>query len=271
MARQLSVLSEGIVRFDIFNVWLSANNDVKESELVFKYLVENTEMRDLDNDIKESIRKKVQNFCGQLQLNWNRCHRIKDKFLSKNQVWLHGKAMFTDIHERASTSFGGRPRKSFCESSESSKRKKVQALLKNYEHEELLFATEMSLRSHGKRNVAEIVKTVSSFSSEGAKRVKKYMSSPKNCLPIKLTIEEALALYVNNKFTARQYISIQQFSKSHNVDIYPKYYKLLEGKKKSYPENVLIAEDIAEIQLQSCFPIRVLGKDQVGRKYYSIV
>ncbi|KAG8234406.1 hypothetical protein J437_LFUL012791 [Ladona fulva] len=44
-----------------------------------------------------------------------------------------------------------------------------------------------------------------------------------------MTAEEALAIYIDNKFTEEQYIDIQQTSKVHNANIYPTYNRCEEN------------------------------------------
>lgn len=129
----------------------------------------------------------------------------------------------------------------------------VKCLVETKSTPELTLAAEMSLRTVGKRNAANIVDEVSNYSPERATKMKKPYSlhvSYKN-KPNKMCPEEALAFFVDKKLTKDCYISMGQINKAHNADIYPNYHKLLNAKKECYPSEIKFTDFSAEINLQS--------------------
>lgn len=246
------VLSDGVIRRQLFDVWRTEACSVKKIDSVFNFLSEHSDLDNYSVDTYVYIRKVLSNFCAQIQIKWIGSRRILAKFLSKNEKWLDGRVMFgkLPVHQQnlPSTSTG-RPSKAFAKCSEQTKRRKVQHLLTS-SHEELVFASRMSLVMEGKRDAANITKLVTSSSPERATKVKKIISSPYK-LPVKMSGEKALALYIDNKFTKEQYNAIRQISKTHNADIYPSYKRLIQEKMKYYPEDIIITESMAEINLQS--------------------
>lgn len=111
--------------------------------------------------------------------------------------------------------------------------------------EELSCATQCSLHSRGLRTAAAIVKKISE-PREAA------LIGKKNCqpqkAPIRLTPDEALASFVQNKLTKSQYISIHCETKKHNADIYPIYVDVLASITRCYPENITVTEFSAHVR-----------------------
>ncbi|EFN73411.1 hypothetical protein EAG_03300, partial [Camponotus floridanus] len=130
------------------------------------------------------------------------------------------------------------------------KKRRLASLVTHSTTEELIYATQMSLRSKGKRDAAETVKQIE-ISPNRATRIKKAYKNSHKLTPIKLKGEEALALYIDAKLTKNQYVLIRSQAKTQNADIYPSYNKLLEAKKKCYPKDIIITEVSAEIKLQA--------------------
>lgn len=71
--------------------------------------------------------------------------------------------------------------------------------------------------------------------------------------PVSYTPEEALALYVDGRYTENSYMLMQSGAKKRHANIYPPYNILREAKKRCYPEEAAISiSDIsAEVKLQS--------------------
>ena len=61
----------------------------------------------------------------------------------------------------------------------------------------------------------------------------------------------ALALMIDSELTRYQYESIKYVLQGEGYDILPPYAKVLEEKKKCYPDNVEITESEASVSLQS--------------------
>lgn len=257
-----SVLSADVSRLELFDVW--RNEESSRFAAVFNYISDKINLNNYDEVEITSIRKTLKSFCGQLALKWKKCNRTLKTFLNVHKSWLEGKVIFEGLSiepalrsiadsatENIATSSVGRPRKSFTECTQSSKRRKIKNLL-NESQDELSLAMQMKLRAEGKRDAANIVEIVSdpNTSPRRSTKIKKFITSSDK-LPKKMSVEKALALYVDNKFTKEQYQSIQQTSKEHNANIYPSYVNLLKAKTECYPSDIVITEISGEISLQS--------------------
>jgi len=61
---------------------------------------------------------------------------------------------------------------------------------------------------------------------------------------------EALALIINYRFSVDHYQTLRIGAKDR-ADIYPNYHRILNAKALCYPENIVITNKSAEVQLQS--------------------
>lgn len=236
-----SELAVGISRRTIFEIWK------REKGAVWNYICEMTDFEKYENLDQIKIKKVINNFCANLRQKWTKCHRNVKLFVKCNESWLSGKIKF-DIPRKKKSS--GRPRKTFEECAESAKQKKVQHIVASFSKQELTLATSISLYSHGQRDAAEIIKKLST-SPKRATRLKKDMDTKIRKLPIKMSPDQALALYIDTKMSKHQYNRVKQSSKEHNADIYPNYNKLLEAKKRCYPAGIIISEISAEVPMQA--------------------
>lgn len=184
-------------------------------------------------------------------------------FLEQNKDWLDITLTFDIAHNVAPRATAdnaldclnrsrGRPQKQFDQCTTQQKRRRIKHILEASTSQELSFATQVSLRAEGKRDAATVFKHVlsPSASPKRANKTKKRLATT-DCLPIKMTKEKALAMYVDNKLTKDTYIDIQQTAKSHNANIFPPYNTLLEAKKACYPKDIEITEISGTIPLQS--------------------
>ncbi|EFN71130.1 hypothetical protein EAG_13606, partial [Camponotus floridanus] len=65
------------------------------------------------------------------------------------------------------------------------------------------------------------------------------------------TDDEALSFFVEGKFSKYQYKIMRMQAKERGADLYPNYHRILEAKKRCYPENMNITDKSAEVPLQS--------------------
>lgn len=239
-------------RRELFDVWRTEPNSTRRLSRVCDYVMTESGLEDLDGHIRVQVKTKMAEFCKKLKVRWTNCHYILPQFLNKNSQWLSARITFveekSDHQDRKNI---GRPKKLFDESSNRSRKRKLKPLLELHTNDEIVLAAEMSLRSTGRRDAAQLVKQVASLSPERATKIKKAYQSPSSKMPIKMTNDEALAFFVDKKLTKDQYISMRQISKAHNADIFPNYHQLLEAKKQCYPDKVMITEYSGEVDLQS--------------------
>ena len=96
-----------------------------------------------------------------------------------------------------------------------------------------------------RRRIAEISKNDPSAAS-----VLRSCNSQPNSPEV--SIEKVKALIVEADLTKNQYLLIRTFINSKtSAEILPSYEKILKAKTKSYPENVIVSESKAEVELQS--------------------
>ena len=106
-------------------------------------------------------------------------------------------------------SSGGRPRLQFKEMSERSKRREASELSTKTgnETELLVQASIMSARKEGKRELAVVLKETME-SPTRASKIKK-LCTQRDVHPIALSDEEALAFFLENNLTKKQYCNIR--------------------------------------------------------------
>lgn len=230
---------------DIYEKWKTVRHLSRKNKLsnICDYL------RDSGNRFE---RKKVLNIIKNLERRWNLCRRDQEKFKSKNQTWLHSVAVLSV--EKTSESKGkGRPSKNFQDCGTRAKQKKIKKILTSTSGDELLFATQMSLRKQGRRVAAniieDVVKASSSSTMEKYKGVYKNVETPK---VVPMTPEEALGLIINTKSSKRLYLQYRESAKKCNANIYPSWHKILKAKLSCYPDPraLKISPTEVEVRLQ---------------------
>lgn len=117
--------------------------------------------------------------------------------------------------------------------------------------EELAYATQMSLRSSGAADAANVLKDVTTTSPERASKYKNAYKSSLTQLPVEMTGDEALVDFVENKWTKQQYLSIRSSLRRKKFNAYPGYKKILEAKARCSPTDIKVTEISAKVNLQS--------------------
>lgn len=121
--------------------------------------------------------------------------------------------------------------------------------MQQYSKEELTFAVSSFLHTSGKRDAAKIVKEVATNLPKRVTELKKASTTlPK---AITYTEEEALALFIDGRFTRHSYILMQRSAKERNANIYPPYNNIIKAKNGCFPDNIVITETSAEVTLEN--------------------
>ncbi|KAJ8909770.1 hypothetical protein NQ315_007967 [Exocentrus adspersus] len=141
---------------------------------------------------------------------WKASGKRADRFRTKYEEWLKSedivfKLDLGDIYslEEPSTSrTTGRPTKIFGESSEKTKKRRVQKIVEGSNVEEITVAAEVILRKSGKRDAANLIKDISTApeTASDIKKIRAYVEKQRS-----LTPDEALAWYVDTKSTSHGY------------------------------------------------------------------
>ncbi|KAJ4438568.1 hypothetical protein ANN_14515 [Periplaneta americana] len=104
-----------------------------------------------------AVYKQISFLVSDFKKRWQQARRIEEIFLEKNKDWLDSSVRFRKYDRDATRKCMGRPTKSFHESSDRTKRQKIENLRATYSSDELSFAAEMSLRSSGKKLTKDVV------------------------------------------------------------------------------------------------------------------
>lgn len=100
----------------------------------------------------------MKNESEQIREKWERKQRKLDLFLQSYEDWLSEDLVLDMISVPFQlSSVCGRPKKSFENSSKKTKTRKVQHLLHEYSKEQLAYGTQLSVRSSGKHDAADLI------------------------------------------------------------------------------------------------------------------
>ena len=212
-----------------------------------------------DQQALKTLKKEIGRVCSRIFAKFEKSHRIKDRFLQDNALWLQSDAKLLPASSPptsssqpgpSSTLRRGRPSQPFGESSDRSKRRKTEDIRKSKSSSELSFATQMSLRHKGKVAEAKLLQEATTTTPTRARKIRRaWLSHQKQIKPY--TTDEALALLIDAKLTRAQYCMLRSGAKHRNANIYPSYDKIIEAKRRCYPSNPLVTEKSAEVPLQS--------------------
>lgn len=208
---------------------------------------------DLSEEQINKYNSDFAHFKTQVKQRWSKAHKMEKVFLKNNALWLEGTF---EIPIRTPNHPGpGRPRKSFEESSERSKRRRTEDLRSNVEDGSIiLHAAQLQLSTMGKRDASTILKNIVS-SPTRATRYKKGIDAPKCANHSRLSPMEALKMFIDADLSQRQYEIIRQTNKK----FFPCYSLIQEAKKECYPppETCTVNSNRAETQLQAVVDITV--------------
>ncbi|XP_050312211.1 uncharacterized protein LOC126747535 [Anthonomus grandis grandis] len=236
--------------------WLGICQSKKRMEQC-RYLAEKVTSTMRVERLSEESSRVIYKFIEKYDTKWSSASRNKTAFENKNPDWLNIELEFSSEMNEAqpaemqdtTLSSRGRPFTGFLDLCDRSKRRKTEQMRADRSPEELTFAAQMKFRSEGKLDEADVLKNVAFSSPTRASKYKK--SLEKEC-EIPFSADEALSLFVEATLTKFQYNLIRNSAKSHKRStLYPNYESITAAKKRCYPENLNISEDVAEVPLQS--------------------
>ncbi|KAK2578896.1 hypothetical protein KPH14_000915 [Odynerus spinipes] len=115
-------------------------------------------------------------FSYKLSEKWATSNRTKERFLKNNVQWLGQEIEFHENNQEKPTSLRGRKKLSFTDSSNKTKRRRVQNLIDTSAKEEIIHAPQISLYAAGQRDAAAMLKQVTTTTPKRATRIKKVFS-----------------------------------------------------------------------------------------------
>lgn len=205
----------------------------------------------------ERLKKLFSNF----KLKWQKKCRHRHTFIRKNKDWLNvcitlKNSIETDENRRKSTSAHsteprGRPFAEFTNSSDRSKRRRTEHLRSSYNTSELVYATEMSLRSSGAPEASSVLRDVTRTSSPEQKRASRYKLAYRESLkrPLsEISSDRALNLIISGNMTKETYRMTRSLTNENcGTSVYPSYKKIAEAKIRFYPSSLAIM--ISELKI----------------------
>lgn len=212
------------------------------------FIIENYR-QDGDELDKKQLKQAVMEVSSNISKKWKKAHGKMDVFnklswLDKSDFEL--KTSRIVLVKPNVSHLPGRPEKSFSESSDRTKKRKIRELLKE-DTEQLAYAAQVSLYSSGNRKASRQIKNLTSSSSTPSS------SKPSGCTNARsLTPDEALALWLDCKLTKASYCLLREQANHVGHNLYPPYYKIQQSKKSCcIPEQTEISETRAEVSLQA--------------------
>lgn len=145
----------------------------------------------------------------------------------------------------------GRPSKTFSELSDRSKQRKTSDLRSSTDSDELVYATQMSLRASGASKAATILKNITCSPQRAEKYQAAYKSSETNKPISKISGDLALSDVVEAKMTRHAYEIVRKRLSQCNAQVYPPYEKILQAKVDCYPNGMIISGNCAQVSLQA--------------------
>lgn len=171
------------------------------------------------------------------------CHRNTKVFLSKNKLWLDRELVcleeVAELNSKEATPpIKRKACKEFEHCSDRTKRRRCEELREIASEDQIKQTFISNLRKNDKTLEAKIIEQVFKLSPESKLRV--YEAAQKDIKIVKYKPDEALALFIDTKMTKDQYETVSHGASIHNANIFPSYKRVLEAKKRCYPDEQFI-------------------------------
>lgn len=237
-----------VKRTDLVDILQRSNATKLDNQFIYlqDFVVKQTHCPDTQ---LSTLKGKVAYFKNEYKSKWLKASRNKEHFNLKNKNWLKNTIKF-DIYENPTPMIRGRPKTSFKESSDRTKRRRTASLRRDVEVHQLAYATQMSLRSSGEAAAASVVKDVTFTTPKRASKYKKaYLDSKKKQVHQQLSADEALSMIVDAKLTRHQYNIVRSKDKGK----FPCYSYIQNAKKNCYPDqdSIQVTSTSAQVNLQA--------------------
>lgn len=211
----------------------------------------------LYNSLCESCKNQNQKLIGSLANNyfcqfrkkWQIANRNKNRFLVRYAAWLETSVTIPCNKPRMSNV--GPQKVKFDNLSYAGKYKRTKKL-REFETSELVFATEIGLRTSGKPAAASLLAQVANSSNESVKHLKISNDSNNNQkTSFQMSPEKALSLIIDTNLSKRQYQLLRNNAKENNLNLYPPYNTIRNAKQLCYPSDITATEHSVCVTLQS--------------------
>lgn len=257
----------------IFMKWKEAERPAKVPTVLHVVL----EYYDIDatnvSNVEHEIKDYISNVCKYFKKLWVKHNRNVGNVLKYNSGYLDAEFCLPEeiLCKLPSTSENNNNRKlkSFNDSSDSTKRRRTEQLRMSYSADELVYATQMSLRSSGNNTAAGFLKKTAQSSTPNSS-VCPFKTLSSTATPF--TGSEALAFVIDENLTKSQYVNTRKILKLRNINVYPSYNKVLHEKQKCYPASIKVTETLIDVPLQELLNhtcLRILQATIENFKHFS--
>lgn len=236
-----------------YNILAEIFFENKNGTDVMSYILNDPFFKFCDQKSLKSHKLRIRNFLSRLEKRYNECSRIKEKMLQHNHKWLTNELIFEKPYKIVNSGGKiGRPVKPIDESSERSRRRKLKDT--NAKITDQLIKDSFFYQvgpPKNKKIKIDIIKKTVIASPNRVKRILKSIPTPNE--EKKFTPEEALALFLDLKLTAHQYMELRKRTNQKNCAIFPGYKEIISTKKDCLPpqESIYVTENSAEVKLQN--------------------
>ncbi|GLV38061.1 hypothetical protein CBL_07860 [Carabus blaptoides fortunei] len=203
--------------------------------------------------IPDDMKPTISVLLAKFRSKYKEAARRQDYFFKKNENWLNSTVNFPIDAKCATVNKStGRPAGNFEALSDRSKRRRTEEIRTKFSPAELSFATQMSLRTSGHSDAANIVKDVTLSSPSRATKYKESLRLS-SLLPAFYDANEALALLLDLKLTKDSYQHLRNQAKAKGLNtLYPPPVHFISTKinkkklKSLLPEAVALLVPVAE-------------------------
>jgi len=209
---------------------------VKSRKEIFDFIQQKFGGCKWDSNYISLLNNEIVNFSLVLSRKLLKCNRKLDKFYTIHNAWLNTKFEMPHLKPKSlipkDANFGRTP-KTFTESSERTKRRKMTNSIEssNMTSPEIIYASNRKMQQSGQRSVVRLFKNAT-MSPNRIFEIKNAIKKSKLTEIIPFTADEALAFFVENDLTKQQYINIRLSAKNRNANIYSPYSSII--KEKNY-------------------------------------
>lgn len=189
-----------------------------------------------------NIAMRISKFMFSYRQKWQKSGRNEKMFIRTNRDWLDIKMVFPKFVIPKI----GRPKTSFQECSESTKRQKTTNIRNENTVEAICYAAQMELRKAGHLEASKLIREISSNPTMASQYLNALKKTKENHI-IQLSPNEALSVLVEAGLSRSQYNLIREKDKLK----FPSYKVVQKAKNSCYPNTINVTSTSAEVSLES--------------------
>ena len=208
----MSVRSVFVSRKEIVDIWcvegrklVLGNISVVENFICGKLLL----TKENNHSEWNAVGREVSKVCYKIRNRWQKCNNDSSRFENSHSKWLECQEQFSvtlAVNHKADSKVRvnphskppGRPKKDYAESSDRSKRRKIESLRASCSTEELAYATEMNARAEGNEDGAKLVHEALLTTPTRPSKMRTALREHRKAKPVeRLSTDEALSFCID--------------------------------------------------------------------------